>query len=229
MNTTIILAAGKGRRMKSDVNKLLMSIAGKPVIEYTLDAFESCDEVHEIILVTSEDEYAYYNDLKGSSHYSKIKSIVIGGAERQDSVYNGLMKISGECEIVLIHDGARPFVTKDIITACIADAKLFGAASAGMPVKDTIKIVSAKGTVNYTPRRDNIWITQTPQSFQREVIMEAHDRAKEQCFSGTDDAVLAERAGYTVKMVEAGYENIKITTPEDILIAEAIINRRQTV
>ncbi len=228
MVTAIILAAGKGKRVNAGTNKMFISLRNKPVLAYSLDAFESCSEIENIILVASEEEHSSCERIISSYGYKKVKGIVNGGKERQDSVFNALMAIPEACEVVVIHDGARPMIRPATIAICIAEARLWGASSAGMPVKDTVKIVAPSGRVSYTPDRRNIWITQTPQAFKLEIIKDSHLKAKEASYAGTDDAVLAERAGYAVKMVEADYENIKITTPEDISVAEAILDKRDT-
>ncbi len=225
----IVLAAGRGKRMQSDVAKQYLLVKGKPILYYALKAFED-SIVDEVVLVTAESEITYCKEeIVGKYNFTKVKQIVTGGKERYHSVNNGL-KVCEGAEIVLIHDGARPFVDDAIIWRNINMVKEFGACVTGMPVKDTIKIADAEGFVQETPRRDLIWAVQTPQSFKYELIKNAYDtflnKETEHCqqYSVTDDAMVAEIfGGLKVKLVEGSYNNVKITTPEDMLLAEAIL------
>lgn len=228
MNTAIILAAGKGTRMKAQLNKQYLFLKGKPIIAHTLNAFERSSLIDEIILVINKNdvELCKRNILK-KYKFKKVAKIISGGAQRQESVLNGLAQINPKSEIVLIHDGARPLVTEQVIKRCIDGAKEFGAVSAGVPIKDTIKIMKKDGFVNFTPKRKDVWITQTPQGFKVEIIEEAHRIATKDNVLGTDDAMLVEHIGREVKMIEGDYENIKITTPEDLITAEAILNHKR--
>ncbi|SKC87930.1 2-C-methyl-D-erythritol 4-phosphate cytidylyltransferase [Maledivibacter halophilus] len=228
MNTAIILAAGKGTRMRAEFNKQYLLLKGKPIIAHTLDVFERSPLIDEIILVINKDDIALCkkNILK-KFKFKKVVKIITGGAQRQDSVMNGLLHISQESKTVLIHDGARPLVTKEIIKRCIEGAEKFGAVSAGVPIKDTIKIMKDDGFVSFTPKRENVWITQTPQGFKSEIIRKAHSFAAKENLFGTDDAMLVEEMGIQVKMVEGDYENIKITTPDDLITAEAILKHKR--
>ena len=224
MNTAVILAAGKGSRMKADINKQFLMLQGKPIIVHTLEAFNKCSEIHEIIVVTALEELEHFRShILDRYDLGKVKSLIPGGAERQQSAYIGVSATSLESEIVLLHDGARPFVNEQIIVNCIGEAKLHGAVSVGMPSKDTIKLVDENNLVKTTPPRDKVWLTQTPQAFHRDLISKAHTRALELGITATDDAMLVELMGHPVKMVKGAYENIKITTPEDITIAEQLI------
>lgn len=226
MNTAIVLAAGKGKRMNEEINKQFLMLLDKPIIVHTLQAFHSCDKIDEIILVTAPDEIEYFkSEILCRYNLGKVKKLVGGGAERQQSAYNGIMAVSQDSDIVLLHDGARPFVTHQIIIDCINGAKQFGAASAGMPCKDTIKLVNEQNLVQSTPPRQMLWITQTPQCFKKELIIEAHKAAIEKRIIATDDAGLVELLGSNVLMVRAAYENIKITTPEDLPLAEAFATK----
>ncbi len=225
----IVLAAGRGKRMQSDVAKQYLLIKGKPVLYYSLQAFEN-SAVDEIILVTAESEIAYCKEeIVEKYHFAKVTKVVAGGKERYHSVYNGL-KACEDAEMVLIHDGARPFVDDAIIERNINMVKECGTSVTGMPVKDTIKIADSNGYVRETPRRDLVWAVQTPQSFQYELIKKAYDtfleKETEYClqYSVTDDAMVAEIfGGIKVKLVEGSYNNVKITTPEDMVFAEAIL------
>ncbi|MDF2520195.1 MAG: 2-C-methyl-D-erythritol 4-phosphate cytidylyltransferase [Clostridia bacterium] len=214
--------------MKAAMNKQFLTLKGKPIIVHTLEAFDSCEGIDEIIIVTAPDEQDYFSQtiLESFSSKKTIK-LVAGGSERQQSAYNGLKAVSPENDIVLIHDGARPFASSQTIMDCIEQAKLYGAVSAGMPSKDTVKLVDEAGMVSSTPDRDKVWLTQTPQAFKRDIIIKAHENALENGFLGTDDAMLAELAGYKVKMVAASYGNMKITTPEDIAIAEVLMDIKE--
>jgi 2-C-methyl-D-erythritol 4-phosphate cytidylyltransferase len=156
-------------------------------------------------------------------NFNKVKGVIAGGLERQQSAYNGLKSISQDCEIVLIHDGARPFVSQQTIIDCINGARIYGAVSAGMPSKDTIKLVDENDMVTLTPPRDRVWQTQTPQAFKRTLIIEAHEITQNKGITATDDAMLVEMLGYPVKMVAGSYENIKITTPDDLSLGEQLI------
>ncbi|MBQ3035972.1 MAG: 2-C-methyl-D-erythritol 4-phosphate cytidylyltransferase [Lachnospiraceae bacterium] len=225
----IVLAAGRGKRMQSDVAKQYLLVRNKPVLYYSLKAFQD-SLVDEIILVTAESEIAYCKDeIVEKYAFSKVSQIVAGGKERYHSVHNGL-KACEDADIVLIHDGARPFVDDAIIARNINTVKEYGACVTGMPVKDTIKISDAEGFVQETPRRDLIWTIQTPQTFRYDLIRNAYDtflnNEEENCklYNVTDDAMVAELfGGLKVKLVEGSYNNVKITTPEDMLLAEAIL------
>lgn len=218
----IIPAAGSGKRMGAGYNKLRMKLAGKPIILHTLERFiTDSDCVKIIIVIHPEDEPFFQDTLKGD--YSKVK-LVYGGTERQDSVYNGLKAINNE-GIVLVHDGARPFVTRETIKQLVSNAEKEGAAIAAVPVKDTIKKVS-KNKVVETVERSSLWQVQTPQAFRFSILTNAHELAKQERFLGTDEASLVERAGYSVIVVESDYDNIKLTTPEDLYFAEAILEKR---
>lgn len=196
----------------------------KPIIAYTILAFDKCDAIDEIIVVVSPEELEFFKtNILGSFSFNKVKKLIPGGAERQQSAYNGIKAASLESDIILIHDGARPFVKSQTIIECIEQAKLHDAVSAGMPSKDTVKLVDEKSMVLSTPDRGSVWLTQTPQVFKKSIIIKVHEYARERGIIGTDDAMLAEIAGYKVKMVAASYENIKITTPEDIIIAKVLI------
>lgn len=210
--------------MKAEKNKQFLMLHQKPIIVYTIQAFQQCSEIDEIVIVTAPEEMEYFRTNILSKHnFSKVKHLVPGGAERQESAYNGIRSVSAESEIILLHDGARPFISQQGIINCINEAKQYGAASAGMPTKDTIKLVNEMNIVTSTPPRNTVWLTQTPQAFKRDLIQKAHEEAQRQGIVATDDAMLVEMLGHEVVMVEAAYENIKITTPEDLLIAEQLI------
>lgn len=221
-NVAIVLAAGKGKRMGMEVPKQFLNIQDKPVLYYSLKAFQDNDSIHEIVLVIN-DEYQEYCRRQILQPYglTKVKTMVEGGAERYDSVYEGL-KVCGNCDYVFIHDGARPFVTGKIIDRCLENVKIHNACVVGMPVKDTIKIANDEGFIESTPLREKVWMIQTPQVFAYELIYQAYTKMLKNKASGiTDDAMVVETFGnQKVKLVEGSYENIKITTPEDIKIAQ---------
>jgi len=223
--SAVIVAAGRGTRMNMDINKQYMEISGKQVLARTLQVIEDCEYVNEIVLVVNPLDIMYCKqsiiDIYG---FEKVKTIVAGGNERQNSVYNGLLEVSKDCEILIIHDGARPFLEEKNIIDSITAALEFGSACTAVPVKDTIKSVDSENFVLETPDRKKLWAIQTPQTFKYSIIMEAHARAIREGYIGTDDAVLVERLGIPTKLVMGSYFNIKITTKEDIVLAEAIVN-----
>ena len=228
----VVLAAGQGKRMNSKVAKQYLLIQDKPVLYYSLAAFEE-SAVDEIILVTGAGEEEFCrNEIIEKYQFKKVKSIVTGGKERYHSVANGL-KACTECKLVLIHDGARPFLNQETIKRCIQAAEEFGACVAGMPVKDTIKIASQDGFVASTPNRNYVWTVQTPQTFQYDLIapaykklLEEEEALKEKGVNITDDAMVVEYfTGQKIRLVEGSYKNIKITTPEDLQVSEKFFEK----
>ena len=224
--SAIIPASGLGKRFSDKSDKAFISIAGRPMLAHTLAVFQDCPEIGEIILVVRRDQVPSAEELVREYGFSKVKSVVIGGETRQDSVRNGLAQVSPECEIAAIHDGARPFVTCDIITASINAARSDGAAIVAVPVINTIKASPDGRYVAETLDREKLFAVQTPQTFKLSIIREAFDRAYADGFVGTDDASLVERLGMPVRIVQGSYENIKVTTPADMALAEAIIQSR---
>lgn len=228
MNYQVVIpAAGRGTRMKADKNKLLLLLKGRPVIIHTLEVFEKDPNCSGIILVVQPEEASLFSNLVNEYDVSKVKKLAHGGSERQESVYNGL-KEADSSAVVLVHDGARPFITTPIITRLVEKAAEEGAAIAAVPVKDTIKRVE-KGKVVETVERSSLWSVQTPQAFRMPLIMQAHEKAQADQYVGTDEASLVERAGRCVQIVEGDYDNIKLTTPEDLIFAEAIIQKRKSL
>lgn len=225
--TAIILAAGKGKRMGLDIPKQYICIGNKPLLYYTIKAFEESPVTNIVLVVSQEDKEHAAHDFLTQYSFAKITSIIAGGAERYDSVYYGLKQAS-DADYVLIHDGARPFVTVDIISRAMEAAKLKGACAVGMPVKDTIKIVNQDNCVESTPERSKVWTVQTPQAFEYNIIWKAYDEMYQRNNKKgiTDDAMVVESIlGKQVTMVEGSYENLKITTPEDLLIAEMLLKK----
>jgi len=208
--------------------KQFLEIAGKPMVEQTISIFEKADCIDEIILVISPEEIEKAKKFK----FKKIKKIVAGGKERQDSVNNGLKELPDDCEIVAIHDGARPFVSVDIIEESVREAKKEGAIVVGVPVKDTIKQLQTSNIkhqnkselqIEKTLNRKSLWRAQTPQVFKKEIIVKAYQAGYNR-YQVTDDAMLVEKLGIPVKMAMGSYQNIKITTPEDLKLAKGIIS-----
>lgn len=222
----VVLAAGKGSRMGAEIPKQYLTVGGKPLIYYALRAFESTAD--EIVLVTGTDEVSYCKEeIIERYGFRKVSRVVAGGAERYDSVYCGLCAL-GECEIILIHDGARPCVTEEVIERAIAGAEKYRACVVGMPVKDTIKVADKKGFAACTPDRSSLWMIQTPQGFEGKLIREAYNKMKQEqpLRPGiTDDAMVVETfTGCPVKLLEGDYRNIKVTTPEDLPVAECYLS-----
>ena len=227
MNSVVIVSAGRGSRMKADINKQFLKLKRKEVIAHTIDKFYNNTNIDEIVVVVKEDEAdCFRRNIIDKYGYKNIK-IAFGGKERQDSVFNGLKAVNERCDIVLIHDGARPFVTDEIIKNSIECAKKNKCVIVGVPVKDTIKIINKDNEVCDTPNRSTLWSIQTPQVFEYLSIIKAHKIAKEKSYYGTDDSMLMEYLGYNVKVIEGSYNNIKITTPEDLKIGEEILNENK--
>ncbi len=219
----IIVAAGKGSRMGFGYNKVLADLCGRPVIDYTISAFAYSKLVGTVVLVISpEDEEEITRICKP---YCKEVNFILthGGAERQDSVFNGIKALPDYVEIVLIHDGARPFADRKLIEDSIKNAVEHGAACAGLRARDTIKIADSDNIVMMTPERKSIWQAQTPQAFKKEIIIDAYKYALENSIRETDDAGVVEKAGFKVVMFEGRYKNIKLTSQEDFLLAEHFI------
>ena len=221
--TAIVLAGGQGHRMQTAIPKQYLLLEGKPILYYSLMAFEK-SQVDEIVLVTGEGEEEHCREeIVNRYGISKATVIIKGGQERYHSVYAGL-KACRDCETVLIHDGARPFLTEEMIERSIEGARKYQACILGMPVKDTIKISDGNGYVEATPERDRVWMVQTPQSFSYSLVYSAYQRLMEEGGQVTDDAMAVERfSGVHVRLLEGSYKNIKITTPEDLLAAEQLI------
>lgn len=220
----IVLAAGSGKRMNSQVHKQYLIIQDRPVLYYSLKAFED-SAVDEIVLVVGKGEEEFCRkEIVDKYGISKVKAIVEGGKERYHSVFEGLKQTS-DADYVLIHDGARPFVKQEIIRRCMQEVQKYQACVVGMPVKDTIKIADEEGYAKQTPDRKNVWMIQTPQTFSYALIYEAYEEMlKTEDTAITDDAMVLERIkGKKSKLIEGSYRNIKITTPEDLLIANVYL------
>lgn len=222
MISAIVLAAGSGKRMGGKTMKQFLKIGSNPVIIQTLSVFEKSCLIDDIILVSPENEVDFSIRFVKAASLDKVSKIVVGGSERQHSVKNGLNAVSQNSDIVIIHDGVRPFLTEKNITDVVASAKKSGAAILAVPVKDTVKEASGE-YISRTIPRENLWLAQTPQAFQYNVIKEAFENADNLGLTGTDDASLVEATGKEVSIVLGSYNNIKITTPEDLLFAEALV------
>ncbi|WMI80231.1 2-C-methyl-D-erythritol 4-phosphate cytidylyltransferase [Anaerotignum sp. MB30-C6] len=225
--TAIIVAAGKGRRMGSQISKQFLKLRGKEILAHTVSRFEQFSNIQEIVLVTGKDNIEDVNAMVKDYGWKKISAVVIGGKERQDSVKCGLNVLSEKTEIVLIHDGVRPFVTEDMIDRSIEAAQNYGACVLGVAAKDTIKICDEDGVVVETPKRSALWHIQTPQTFRTEIIESAYKKATQEGFIGTDDASVAEFAGAKIKVIPGSYQNIKITTREDILVGTCFLEEEE--
>lgn len=225
----LIPAAGMGKRMGASINKQYLQLNGLPILAHTISVFEQSALIDSIYLVIPADEIPYCREhIVEASGFKKIAAIIAGGTERQYSVMNGLHAIreaAADGDVVLIHDGVRPFLTETMLRESIAAAQEHDGALLAVPAKDTIKIV-ANGVVIQTPPRETLWQAQTPQSFRFGIIYAAHLAAEAEGFIGTDDASLIERGGGKISIVAGDYRNIKITTPEDLTLAEAFMAGR---
>jgi len=218
MNTAIIVGAGKGKRMGSKINKILLTLSGKPIICYTIEKFEDCAGIGQIILVVNKEDLNDIDELVKKYSYTKIIKIVEGGEHRQDSVYNGIRAIKdGKREdIIVVHNAANPFVSKKTISEAIENAMEFGAAAVAFKAKDTIKKVNRYGFVDKTLNREELWQMQTPQAIEYSLAVRAFVNAYNDNFYGTDDVSLVERIGHRIKIIESNIDNIKITNTDDM-------------
>ncbi len=226
--TAIVLAAGRGRRMGTKTAKQYLELQGKPVLAYALEVFEQSSVIDDILLITGEDHIDYCKkEICEKYGIKKVSAVAPGGKERYESVWKALciLKERGQAGYVMIHDGARPFLTEDILERVYRQVQTYKACVVGMPVKDTIKLIDKAGQITESPDRSFVWQAQTPQAFAIPLIIEAFEKQmKEDCSHITDDAMVVERQmGVPVYMVEGSYRNIKITTPEDLMIAQALL------
>ena len=224
MISAIILAGGKGKRMNSSISKQFIEIKGKPIIYYTIKKFNENKKIDNIVIVLSQEEVEYFKDNILNKYDLRVDKIVIGGAERQDSVYNGLKSLENtETDIVLIHDGARPFISDRIIDEGIKYAIMYGACAPGVMPKDTIKIKEKNNFSIDTPNRETLVAIQTPQVFKFKEVLKCHERVKMDKVVVTDDTMVVERYGNKVYLYDGEYTNIKVTTPEDLILGENLI------
>ena len=228
MVTAIFPAAGKGKRMQAGMNKVLVELEGVPILVRTLARFSRCQAVDRLVVVVAAHEVDFVTEmLTGADREFGLKpwQVTAGGSERQYSVWNGIQAVQGAADddIILVHDAARPLVSEKTILETIRVAEAKGAAIAAVPAKNTIKLCNAAGEVVETPDRSRLWEVQTPQGFRRDILVRANQQAMAESFLGTDDASLVERLGQKVFIVESDYRNIKLTTPEDMVIAKAFL------
>ncbi len=221
--SAVIVAGGRGRRMGADRNKVFLKMLSKEVICYTIEAFENNKNINEIVVVTGSDDIEECEELVCRCGFKKVKCVISGGATRQQSVLNGLEAADGD--IVLIHDGARALVTDNEINNALEDCVEFGASAVGVSCKDTLKSVK-DGFILGTIDRENTYLIQTPQAFKLCEILDLHKRAAAEGIEATDDCMIAEHYGLVVKISEGSYDNIKLTTPEDMIIGERILKKR---
>lgn len=226
--TAVVLAAGRGRRMGTKTAKQYLELQGKPVLAYALEVFEQSSVIDDILLITGEDHIDYCKkEICEKYGIKKVSAVAPGGKERYESVWKALciLKERGQAGYVMIHDGARPFLTEDILERVYRQVQTYKACVVGMPVKDTIKLIDKDGQITESPDRSFVWQAQTPQAFALPLIIEAFEKQmKEDCSHITDDAMVVERQmGVPVYIVEGSYCNIKITTPEDLMIAQALL------
>ena len=227
MVTAVFPAAGQGRRMNAGINKVFLDLLGKPILVHTLQRFSRSKKINHLIVVVAAEDVSFIRKLLKAIPGLKPYQVVAGGSERQYSIANGLAVVPEESEIILVHDAARPLTSIETIDRVVEGAREVGGAIAAVPEKNTVKIVGEDGIVKETPPRKNLWEVQTPQGFRRDILLEAYRKAREDGFLGTDDASLVERLGAPVKVVESDYQNIKVTTPEDMLIAEAFLQKQR--
>ncbi|OQY08508.1 MAG: 2-C-methyl-D-erythritol 4-phosphate cytidylyltransferase [Desulfobacteraceae bacterium 4572_123] len=222
----VIVAAGKGNRMRGDIRKQYLLLGGRPILWYSLKTFESCREINHISLCIPEQDFDFCrSNILTHLDFPKKIILVPGGAHRQESVYNGIMAIDCDMRkngIIVIHDGVRPFIKAGDITECIKWAASDGACILGIPATDTLKSVNSRGCVTKTLSRNRVWMAQTPQAFQCDLIKRAHEKARQKGFTGTDDAQLVELTGQAVKVIRGSGNNIKITTRQDLVLARAL-------
>lgn len=222
--TAIILAAGSSTRM--GYNKMLLKIGSKTVFERTVEAFEECDAIDEIIIAAPKETIEEYGAIVKKRDYAKIKWIVPGGASRQESVANALKKISDECDYIAVHDGARPLIKGESIKEVSEAAIEFGGAVAAVLSVDTLKSVNEAGMIVDTVDREKTVQVRTPQIFKKEILLCAHEKAKEDNFEGTDECMLVERCNFPIKTVITGRDNVKLTYPEDVLYMTEVLRAR---
>jgi 2-C-methyl-D-erythritol 4-phosphate cytidylyltransferase len=226
-NGVVIVAAGKGTRMGTSDSKQYLPLRGKPILVHTLERFQRMPQIEAIVLVTGSGDIERCTAYVEQYSLAKVVAVTAGGDERQHSVRIGLERLPEGLEVVAVHDAVRPFVTEARIAECLHKAYEAGGAVLAVPVKDTIKVVDSSGRIESTPERKSLWAVQTPQAFRLDLLEQAHRQAERDGFVGTDDAMLVERLGHPVHVVEGDYTNIKITTPDDLLLAERLLQEQQ--
>ena len=222
----LIAAAGMGKRMRLSQNKQYLPIHGKPMIRHTIEIFDAIDAIDKMILLIRSGEEEMMRDILDAMELRHEVSIVLGGDERQDSIWEGLRCLKDFDGIILTHDGARPFVTAREISAVIDGARSSGACCLMTPMKDTVKVSEDGDWARFTPDRSKLYAIQTPQGFHKDILIQAYKQAYEEGYYGTDDCSLVEKTGKKVRLIRGSYKNIKITTPEDLIFADAIYTDR---
>lgn len=226
--TALVAAAGQGKRVGAGGNKVYLSLKGKPLITYSLDVLERSPLVQAIVVITRQEDMEQCRKVIAEKRYTKIRALVEGGKERQDSVYQGLQRLPQDTDLVAVHDAARPLLTAELLDRVVAAAEKVGAAVAAVPVQDTIKRGNEQGLVESTLVREGLWAAQTPQVFRREWLVEAYTKGRARGWQVTDDASLVEKCGYPVKLVLGDYNNIKVTTPTDLILATILLATRES-
>lgn len=227
-NYAIIVAAGKGSRMGLDINKIFINIDEKPIVQYSLECFEKHPNIDEIVIVAARDEIKKFEYIIKCNDMKKVKKIVVGGSTRRESVLNGLNAIK-DSDIVIIHDGARPFINDDLISKGIKYANIYGACTCAVTPKDTIKVKDKLGFIKESLNRDSLISIQTPQSFKYKLILEGHNHKIDENINITDDTSLMEYLGHKVFVYDGEYTNIKITTKDDLIFAEELVKKINTI
>lgn len=217
-----VIAAGGASSRMGGIDKIFAPVAGRPLLWHSLTAFQACGAVDQVVVVLNEAGVVRGLSLVQEGGFSKVTAVCAGGLRRQDSVARGLARLE-RCDWVVIHDGARPCVTADLVERGLQEARQTGAAIAAVPLKETVKVVDAEGRIEGTPPRESLWAAQTPQVFRFDYLEEGHRRIREDV---TDDASMIEALGHRVKVYMGRYDNIKVTTPEDIALAETILRMR---
>lgn len=223
--SAIIPAAGFGERMGATISKQFLMLDGKPILVHTLERFQACETVQEIIVATQSSSLSLIGEIKEQYSLTKLRPPVEGGERRQDSVANALRHVDAACDIISVHDAVRPFVHLKEITQSIETAKYYGASIVAVRAKDTMKQASTDGRVEKTLNRSSLWSVQTPQTFQKKILLDAYRFAEKNNLTATDDSFLVEQIGISPIIVEGSYENIKVTTPDDLLLAELLVKR----
>ncbi len=225
--SVLIPAAGQGSRMDSSVKKPYLMLGDKPILSHTIDRFEQNSVIDEIFVIVDESDFPMcQKEVLTPFGYRKVNELVPGGTTRQESVFKGLCTLSNDVDYVVVHDGVRPFIDEDIIFACLEAAEDYGVSISAVPVKETIKVANSNLFIDHTPDRDSLWRVQTPQVFRKSILVDAHEKAIQDGFSASDDAALVEKLGLPVKLVLGSYQNVKLTTPEDLRLAETLLNDR---
>ena len=222
--SVLIPAAGQGKRMKSSVKKPYLMLGDRPVLAHTIHQFDQNSVIDEIIVIVDESDLATCKEnVISPFRFRKVRELVAGGDTRQVSVCNGIQVLSSHVDYVVIHDGVRPFINDDIIFRCLEATAEIGASVTAVPVKETIKVANSNLFIDHTPERELLWRVQTPQVFRYSLLLEAHNKAIKDGISAPDDATLVEELGHPVKLVMGSYKNVKLTTPEDLLLAETLL------